>query len=152
MNNPTAEPKTKKSRTITWKEISNWQFDNKYILTGYRPEKPDYLAVFTSLTFLHNETCNIYTHLVGTLLLPLLTPTFLHVFIKPQILNVSFMDFLAFEVYFWCAETCLVLSALYHLMQPHSHHRTILAKNGSAWHCYCNYGHDFFWRILYILL
>ncbi|KAK1255264.1 hypothetical protein MKX08_009259, partial [Trichoderma sp. CBMAI-0020] len=115
------EPKTNESHTVTCQEISNWQFDNKYILTGYRPENPDYLAVFTSLTFLHNETCNIYTHLVGALLVPLLTPALLHFFSKPQFLGVSFMDYLMFEIYFWCAETCLVLSALYHLMQPHSH-------------------------------
>lgn len=56
-------------RTVTWQKISNWQFDNKYILSGYRPEKADYLEIFTSLTFLHNETCNVYTHLVEALLL-----------------------------------------------------------------------------------
>ncbi|KAL4961994.1 hemolysin-III protein [Aspergillus stella-maris] len=100
-NNPTNQPKAK-ARTVTWQEISEWQFDNKYILSGYRPAKADYLEIFTSLTFLHNESCNRYLA-------------------EPQFLNVSFMDHTMFGIYFWCAEVCLVLSALYHLIQPHSH-------------------------------
>ncbi|KAL9489364.1 hypothetical protein ACSS6W_001641 [Trichoderma asperelloides] len=115
------QPKASKTRTVTLQEIAEWQFDNKYILRGYRPEKADYLEVFTSLTFLHNETCNVYTHLVGALLLPLIAPVFLRLLTDPRFLNVSSMDYAMFNVYFWCAEICLVLSALYHLLQPHSH-------------------------------
>src|SRR6266699_6620276 len=66
-----------KARTVTCQEISGWHLDNKYILRGYRPEKADYLEIFTSLTFLHNETCNVYTHLVGALLLPVVATAFL---------------------------------------------------------------------------
>lgn len=115
------QPKADNTRTVTWQDISEWQFDNKYILRGYRPEKADYLAIFTSLTFLHNETCNVYTHLVGALLLPLISPIFFRFLADPRFFNVSSMDYAMFSVYFWCAEICLVLSALYHLMQPHSH-------------------------------
>jgi adiponectin receptor len=118
-NNPTNQSKTK-ARTVTWQEISGWQFDNKYILSGYRPAKADYLEIFTSLTFLHNESCNVYTHLIGALLLPLITTTFQRYLAEPQFRNVSFMDYAMFGIYFWCAEVCLILSALYHLMQPHS--------------------------------
>ncbi|QRD93110.1 hemolysin-III related protein [Aspergillus flavus] len=97
-------------------------FDNKYILSGYRPAKAGYLGMFTSLTFLHNESCNVYTHLIGALLLPLVATTLLRYLAEPQFLNVSSMDYAMFGLYFCCAEICLVLSALYHLMQPHSHH------------------------------
>ena len=111
-----------KARTVPWQEISEWQLDNKYILRGYRPEKADYLEIFTSLTFLHNETCNVYTHLVGALLLPLVATAFLRYLAEPQFLSVSSMDYAMFPIYFGCAEICLVLSALYHLMLSHSHH------------------------------
>ncbi|PHH77792.1 hypothetical protein CDD82_3359 [Ophiocordyceps australis] len=111
-----------KARTVTWQEISEWQFDNKYILSGYRPEKPDYVEIFTSLTFLHNETCNVYTHLTGALLLPLVATVFLRYLVGPQFHNVSSMDYAMFGIYFWCAEVCLILSVLYHLLQPYSHH------------------------------
>ena len=109
-----------KAWTVTWQEISEWQFDNKYILHGYRPEKADYLEIFTSLTFLHNETCNVYTHLIGALLLPVVATAFWRYLAEPQFLNVSFMDYSMFGFYLWCAEICLVFSTLYHLMQPHS--------------------------------
>lgn len=120
-NNPANQPKAKKPRTVSWNEVADWQFDNKYILSGYRPENGDYLEVLASLTFLHNETCNVYTHLIGALLLPILAPLVLRVLSQPQFFNVSSMDYAAFGVYFWCAEICLVLSSLYHLIQPHSH-------------------------------
>jgi adiponectin receptor len=110
-----------KARTVTWQEIFEWQFDNRYILSGYRPANADYLEVFSSLAFLHNESCNVYTHLIGALLLPLVATTFVQYLARPQYLSVSSVDYMMFGVYFWCAEICLALSALYHLIQPHSH-------------------------------
>lgn len=112
---------TAKARTVTWHEISKWQRGNKYILSGYRPEKADYLETFTSLTFLHNETCNMYTHLVGALLLPFIATTFMRVLSEPQFLNVSGTDYVMFGLFFWCAECCLIFSATYHLMESHSY-------------------------------
>jgi len=53
---------------LTYDEIQDWSRDNEFIYTGYRPEKPDYKAIFFSLTYLHNETCNIYTYLIGAIL------------------------------------------------------------------------------------
>ncbi|UPK98268.1 hypothetical protein LCI18_009203 [Fusarium solani-melongenae] len=109
------------AQTVTWQNISEWQFDNKFILSGYRPEKPDYIEVFRSLTFMHNETCNIYTHMVPALLLPFVVPIFLRGLASTQILDVMAMDYAMFMVYFLCVEICLALSTLYHLMQPHSY-------------------------------
>ena len=120
-NDPTNQSKAR-AQTVTWQEVSEWQFDNKNILGGYRREKADYLEIFTSLTFLHNDTCNVYTHLVGALLLPFVATAFLRYLAEPQFLNVSSMDYAMFGIYFWCAEICLVLSTLYHLMQSHSDH------------------------------
>src|SRR6266480_1206807 len=81
-NGPTNQSKAK-ARTVAWQEASEWQLDTKYILSGYRPEKADYLEIFTSLTFLHNETCNVYTHLIGALLLPLIATAFMRVLSEP---------------------------------------------------------------------
>ena len=119
-NDSTNQSKAK-VRTVTWQEIPGWRLDNKHILSGYRPEKADYVEIFTSLAFLHNETCNVYTHLVGALVLPLVATASLRHLAEPQFLNVSFMDYVMFGIYFWSAEICLVLSTLYHLIQSHSH-------------------------------
>ncbi|KAG9249971.1 hemolysin-III protein [Emericellopsis atlantica] len=114
-----------KARTVKWQELDVWQReragDDGYILGGYRLAKADYAEILTSLTFLHNESCNIYTHLIGAFLIPLVATVFLRYLGAPQFLNTSYMDYAMFGVYFWCAEACLVLSTLYHLMQPHSY-------------------------------
>lgn len=120
-NEPTKTSKAT-AKTVTWQEISEWHFDNKYIVGGYRREKADYLKILASLTFLHNETCNIYTHLIGAILLPPIAAIFLRYLGRPQFLNVSTMDYAVFGIYFWSAEICLILSTLYHLMLSHSHH------------------------------
>ncbi|KAK0728044.1 hemolysin-III protein [Lasiosphaeria miniovina] len=119
--NSAQPPSTARARTVTRQEASEWQLDSEYILSGYRPEKADYLELFASLTFLHNKTCNVYTHLVGAILLPLVATVFLRYLGEPQFLNVSSADYAMFGIYFWCAEICLLFSALYHLLQPHSY-------------------------------
>ncbi|KAK8120343.1 hypothetical protein PG999_004463 [Apiospora kogelbergensis] len=118
-NGPATRSKAK-VRTVMWQEVPEWHVDNHYILSGYRLEKADYLEIFTSLSFLHNETCNVYTHLVGALLLPLIATVFLQHLGEPRFLNVSSIDYTIFGIYLWCAELCLVFSALYHLVQSHS--------------------------------
>ena len=115
-----ATRRTPKASTVTWDEIPEWQRDNKHILSGYRTERADYLEILTSLTFLHNETCNVYTHLVGALLLPLIATTYMRVLSEPQFLDVSGTDYVMFGIFFWCAEGCLIFSATYHLVGPHS--------------------------------
>lgn len=39
--------------------------DNKFILKGYRINFDTFKAIFKSMGQVHNETVNIYTHLVG---------------------------------------------------------------------------------------
>ncbi|KAI0107880.1 mPR-like GPCR protein [Nemania sp. FL0031] len=112
---------TAKPRTVTWHEIPERKRDNKYILSGYRPEKVDYLEVLASLTFLHNETCNVYTHLIGALLLPLVATAFMRALSEPRFFNVSGIDYAMFGIFFFCAECCLLFSATYHLVESHSY-------------------------------
>lgn len=117
---PTTRPMVK-AQTVTWHETSEWQRDNRYILSGYRLEKADYAEILTSLTFLHNETCNVYTHLIGALLLPLLAFGAMQVLSQPQFFDVSSSDYIIFGIFFCCAECCLIFSTIYHLVGSHSH-------------------------------
>jgi adiponectin receptor len=120
MRAPTTRPMVK-AQTVAWHEASEWQRDNRYILSGYRPEKGDYMDILTSLTFLHNETCNVYTHLIGALLLPLIAFAVMQIPSQPQFLDVSRSDYIIFGIFFCCAECCLIFSTIYHLVGSHSH-------------------------------
>ena len=77
------------TRTVTWNDIPEWRRDNRYILSGYRYGKADYLEIVASLTFLHNETCNVYSHLAGALLLPLVATVDFRILSAPQYIGVS---------------------------------------------------------------
>ncbi|KAL6910519.1 mPR-like GPCR protein [Trichoderma evansii] len=120
MEMPKTRPATK-ARTVTWHELSEWRRDNKYILSGYRPTTAAYTDILTSLMFLHNETCNVYTHLIGALLLPLIAISVMQMLSEPQFLDVSGTDYVVFGIFFCCAEWNLIFSTIYHPVGSHSH-------------------------------
>lgn len=105
----------KSCQTVTYEEVPEWQSDNRFILNGYRRAKDDCSQVFTSLTYLHNETCNIYTHLIPAITLPLAL-----LFTIRSVATPKSTDYFAFGRFFCCTEICLTFSTLYHLMQSHS--------------------------------
>ncbi|KAA8500036.1 Heptahelical transmembrane protein 4 [Porphyridium purpureum] len=54
------------SRLVSYHALPAWMQDNPAIHTGYRPHMPSWRECMRSgLTTMHNETINIYTHLVG---------------------------------------------------------------------------------------
>ena len=110
-----------RARTLTWDEIPDWQRDNRHIITGYRSGRANYLETLTSLTFLHNETCNIYTHLIGALLLLVIATSSMEVLSQAQFSDVQAINHAMFGLYFISAESCLVLSTIYHMVGSHSH-------------------------------
>ena len=56
--------KAKQALTVAWSELPSWQQDNQYILSGYRPQSNSFKRSFKSLAYLHNETVNVYSHLI----------------------------------------------------------------------------------------
>jgi hypothetical protein len=67
-------PKGKASRSTTatrwdrlfhWNELPEYLRDNEYIFTGYRVQT-GVLGSFKSLFRVHNESGNVWTHLLGT--------------------------------------------------------------------------------------
>lgn len=51
-------------RLLNSEDVPTWYAHNAYIRTGYRPVTPSALLCFRSLAYLHNETVNIYSHLI----------------------------------------------------------------------------------------
>ncbi|EIW78393.1 HlyIII-domain-containing protein [Coniophora puteana RWD-64-598 SS2] len=81
-NSPSASPmhgrpREKAPKTLTWNEIPLWQRDNEYILTGYRRVQNSWRGCIGSVFgYLHNETINIHSHLLGAALFLLILCSF----------------------------------------------------------------------------
>jgi len=109
------------TQTVAWNQAHRWQQDNKYIRSGYRHATPNQSGILASLTFLHNETCNVYTHLAGAVLLPVFAYFQVQLLSEYRPHDVGGTDYLMFGLFFGTAEFCLIVSTLYHLNMSHSH-------------------------------
>ena len=115
-----AEKKLEQKLTYLWHEIDAWQQDNPSIISGYRPASNSYTKSFSSLSYLHNETVNIYTHLFGALLF-LFSSAILYRTLGPRYETAAREDVYAFGCFFAGAIACLGMSATYHTISNHSH-------------------------------
>ena len=113
------EAKAKEALTVLWHDIPAWLQDNHYIQSGYRPASNSYRGSATSLTYLHNESVNIWTHLLGAIAAAV-TGTYMYTVIRPRYHLATNQDVLAFACYFLGAFLCLGMSATYHTISNHS--------------------------------
>lgn len=113
--------------TLLWNEVPHWLRDNHYIHSGYRPPSNSYRKSVASLCYLHNESVNIWTHLVGAVVAGV-TGIFLWANMKARFALATQEDIMAFSCYFLGAVTCLGMSATYHTISNHSE---IVAKFGN---------------------
>ena len=112
-------PSLKNGLLCTIHEAESWQLENQYLIGHYRTASHSYRACLASLGYLHNQTSNIYTHLVGAaLFLSWAVQTYNDVLQRYP--TSDFNDFLAFGVFFACALFCFGSSALFHLFMYHS--------------------------------
>lgn len=118
---------SKDSLTVLWHELEEWQRDNHFITSGYRPASNSYWRSAGSLAYLHNESVNIYSHLFGALI-ALLGGAVLYSAIKPRFEQATNEDVVVFSCYFLGAIACLGMSATYHTIANHSEH---VAKFGN---------------------
>lgn len=114
------EQKAEKKLLLLWDEISPWQQDNHYIRSGYRAQSDSFSKSWKSLSYLHNETVNIYTHLVGAIL-SLFAAALLYRELEPRYETATREDVYAFSCFFAGAVACLGMSGTYHTISNHSH-------------------------------
>ncbi|GAB7346544.1 hypothetical protein MBLNU457_5223t1 [Dothideomycetes sp. NU457] len=106
-------------QTLTWSQIAPWQRDNAYILTGYRRPTPSLHSTLSSLLYIHNETTNIYTHLLGALISLYLTHSF-YSSLATRYEHANAGDVACFAAFFAGAVVCLGCSAGYHAVSDWS--------------------------------
>ena len=110
---------TKALQVVLWDQLPSWQQDNHYIRSGYRLPSGSYLGSFQSLGYLHNETVNVYSHLIGAIV-AILAAVLLFSALGKRYPLADMDDILVLSCYFLGAVACLGMSATYHLLQNHS--------------------------------
>ena len=115
-------------KLLHWDELPHWQRDNHHIHTGYRPASSSFWASFQSLGYFHNETVNIYSHLLPSMLA---VPAAYQLYnaLEPRYQTAADSDIAAFSCFFAGAAFCLGMSATYHTISNHS---PVVARIGNA--------------------
>ena len=104
---------------VKWDDLPHWQKDNHYIHGNYRQVSDSYFRSLGSLGYWHNETINIYSHLIPALLsLPCTVATYK--LLRPRYEQASAADVVALGCFFLGAALCLGMSATYHTISNHS--------------------------------
>ncbi|KAL2782569.1 hemolysin-III family protein [Aspergillus keveii] len=108
---------------LSFDEMPEWfrRESNQWILHGYRPISGSAHASFFSWLYMHNETVNIYSHLIPAVLF-LLGEWHIQQYLASKYSGVTSTDFIAFSIFVLTAVTCLSLSAIYHTLLNHSKH------------------------------
>ncbi|KAH8737118.1 hemolysin-III family protein [Ilyonectria robusta] len=108
---------------LSFDEMLEWfqRESNQWVLHGYRPISGSARASFCSWSYIHNESVNIYSHLVPAVFF-LLGEWYLQQYLASRYSGVTGADFIAFSIFMLTAVTYLSLSATYHTLLNHSQH------------------------------
>ncbi|KIM93310.1 hypothetical protein OIDMADRAFT_46275 [Oidiodendron maius Zn] len=104
---------------VSYHEIPHWYQDNDFVLSGYRPESNSIRKCLESWFYSHNETINIYSHLLPAILFLVAESLTSHYF-RLYYPNGTLGDRLVFIFFLLSATVCLGMSAAYHTLMNHS--------------------------------
>ncbi|KAI2469074.1 mPR-like GPCR protein [Annulohypoxylon bovei var. microspora] len=102
---------------LPYEEIPEWYQDNPYVRKGYRPVSHSARACLGSWIYVHNETMNIYTHLVPAA--ALLVSGLTYIIARLRYRNSGDAGIVAVQMV--SAVACLGFSSAYHTLMCHSH-------------------------------
>lgn len=114
--------KTGHTALLLFDQMPEWfqHGNNGWVLRGYRPISNSISASFRSLRSYHNETVNIYSHLIPAIVL-FLGECYILRYLAGRYPRATSSDLLAFSVFVLMGATCFASSALYHTFMNHSH-------------------------------
>lgn len=111
-------PRPKRRSLLSSKEIPAW-YSEPFIYSGYRPILLSTKSCFRSLAYLHNETINIFSHLLPALAAVILI-CLIPWYFSARFPNAVWQDHLIFQLYLVASAICFGTSTLYHLLLCHS--------------------------------
>ncbi|KAL2829090.1 hemolysin-III family protein [Aspergillus pseudoustus] len=108
---------------LLFDEMPEWfqRESNRWILRGYQTISGSAHASFCSWLYIHNESVNIYSHLIPGVFF-LLGEWYIQKYLASRYSGFTGADFIAFSIFMLTAVTCLSLSATYHTLMNHSWH------------------------------
>ena len=117
------EPSSSQARDlrklVNYEDIPIWYQDNPNIRTGYRPVSNSNRLCFWSWTYIHNETFNIYSHLIPAVGF-LLAQIYMENLVSVHFPNATAGDRIIFVFFLATATITLTLSFSYHTLMNHS--------------------------------
>ena len=108
------------TRLLKWDEVDEYQQSNPFIRSGYRGRLNLPSCLLSTLSF-HNETINIWTHLLGFIFFLVLLVR--DVVVLPSLTSVAeitLADLLVLVGMLVCYQACMILSSLFHTFTCHS--------------------------------
>lgn len=112
--------KKKEVKLLTISELPPWSDPNPYILTGYRPVSNSWLSSLASWTYPHNESANIYSHLLPGLCL-LLSQGWVYEYVSTRYAtSLTDVDWMIVSMQLFSGTVCLLTSTMYHTGLNHS--------------------------------
>ena len=108
---------------LSFNEMPEWfqRESNQWVLHGYRPISNSISISFSSWSYIHNESVNIFSHLIPGVFF-LLGEWYLQEYLTSRYPQVTGPDFIAFSIFLVTATVCMWLSATYHTLMNHSQH------------------------------
>lgn len=111
-------------KLITYDQLPEWCEGNAFIPTGYRAAPADSTAAcLHSLMYLHNETCNIYSHLIPAIFAASFAGLIAYrhgLFSDLRERNAQAIDVGMLALHLATMAMCFALSACFHTMLCHS--------------------------------
>lgn len=102
-------------------ELDEWQQDNHFIKSGYVKQTNSYKECFKSLTYLHNESVNIYSHLLPLSISFWVILYYIN-YILPKYNNyLGVWEKLNFLQFGLACTFCMFMSSTFHCIKAHSH-------------------------------
>ena len=119
------EARVGRALLLLWDELPEWRRDNAFIRGGYRATSNSYRRSLASVAYLHNESVNIWSHLLGAVGFGGIGGAGLFlgsssVVVLPRYGSASGSDVLVFSCFFAGALLCLGMSATFHALCNHS--------------------------------
>lgn len=107
------------TQLLSYEDLPEWYRDNHFTRSGYRPVSDSWRGCASSLGHLHNETVNIYTHLIPAICF-LFGQGAVYRAINHFYPESSLLDHVVFSLNVGAAMVTMALSSAYHALMNHS--------------------------------